>query len=150
MRAGAGMGFLPAFLVIPLWRLYYPEFGSWNSCRGEFIRQINVLQANEFAPTKSRMFIIVLTFYVQLPDLGLCGNGISSTGRASDDPVSAWRLRNSSGPMRRIKSGSICRTPGRVIFPARGAGNIRIRQTAKALSWFPSSGLGTHVVQTPA
>jgi len=49
---------------------YDPEFGSWNSCRGEFIRQINVLQANEFAPTKSRMFIIVLTFYVQLPDLG--------------------------------------------------------------------------------
>jgi len=25
MRAGAGMGFLPAFLVIPLWRLYYIE-----------------------------------------------------------------------------------------------------------------------------
>jgi len=51
--------------------MVYPKFGSWNSCRGEFIRQINVLSANEFAPTKTRMFIIVLTFYDQLPNLGL-------------------------------------------------------------------------------
>ncbi|MEI7868513.1 MAG: hypothetical protein WCI11_11525 [Candidatus Methylumidiphilus sp.] len=70
----------------------YPKFGSWNSCRGEFIRQINVLQANEFAPTKTRMFIIVLTFYVQLPDLGL-----SVVTRSSN-----WKIQSRILPFPRI------------------------------------------------